>query len=126
MQCNARCWKRRLTVLAIATSLLSGCATDGSDGSGQGTCPPVVDYGRGFQARAAEELALLPEGSAVAEMLVHYAVMREQVSLCSGSGNGAPMTSSSFGEQMTALTNQPRLIVFNARQTEPKSKQSPL
>jgi hypothetical protein len=53
----------------IATSLLSGCATGGSDGGGVGACPPVVEYSREFQARAAEELALLPEGSAIAEML---------------------------------------------------------
>ena len=41
-------------------------------------CPPVVEYSREFQVRAAEELARLPEGSAVAEMLADYAVMREQ------------------------------------------------
>jgi hypothetical protein len=35
----------------------------------------VVEYGREFQARAAEELALLPQGSALAEM---------QPSLCDG------------------------------------------
>jgi hypothetical protein len=73
---NARCGKRRLAALAIATSLLSGCATVASDGSGPGACPPVVEYSSEFQARAAEELALLPWGSAVAEMLNDYAVMR--------------------------------------------------
>jgi len=48
----------------------------------QGTCPPVVEYSREFQARAAEELVLLPEDSAVAEMLADYAVMREQARAC--------------------------------------------
>jgi len=43
----------------------------------------VVEYGRKFQARAAEELALLPEGSIFAEMLSDYAVMREQARACS-------------------------------------------
>jgi len=62
--------------------LLSGCATVGSDGSGPGSSPPIFEYGREFQARAAEELALLPEGSAVAEMLADYAVMREQARVC--------------------------------------------
>jgi len=38
----------------------------------------VVEYSPEFRARAAEELALLPEGSAIAEMLADYAVMREQ------------------------------------------------
>ncbi|MGM0586764.1 MAG: hypothetical protein ACQEUZ_19155 [Pseudomonadota bacterium] len=45
-------------------------------------CPPVVEYSREFQARAAEEVALLPERSAVAEMLSDYAVMREQARAC--------------------------------------------
>jgi hypothetical protein len=44
----------------------------------------VVEYGREFQVRAAEELALLPHGSAVAEMLSDYAVMREQARVCVG------------------------------------------
>jgi len=79
MKSNARCWRLRLAVLAIGTSLLSGCAMGGSDSSGPGACPPVVEYSREFQVRAAEELALLPEGSAVVGMLADYAVMREQV-----------------------------------------------
>jgi hypothetical protein len=37
-----------------------------------------VEYSREFQMRAAEELAVLPNGSAVVEMLADYAVMREQ------------------------------------------------
>ncbi len=86
MMSNARCWKRRLAVLAIATSLLSGCATVGSDGSGPGACPPVVEYSSEFQARAAEELALLQESSAVAEMLADYAVMRDQARACFDDG----------------------------------------
>ncbi len=79
---NAGCWRRRLAVLAIATSLLSGCATVGSDRQRARACPPVVEYSREFQARAAEELTLLPEGSAIAEMLSDYAVMREQARAC--------------------------------------------
>ncbi len=43
--------------------------TGATDIRGSGACPTVVAYSREFQARAAEELALLPEGSAVAEML---------------------------------------------------------
>ena len=81
MMSNARCWRRRRVALAIATIWLSGCATVGSDGVATG-CPPVVEYSREFQARAAEELALLPEGSAIAEMLADYAVMREQARSC--------------------------------------------
>lgn len=82
MMSNARCWRLRLAVLAIATSLLSGCATVSSDELGSVSCPPVVEYSRKFQAQAVEELALLPEGSAVAEMLSDFAVMREQARVC--------------------------------------------
>lgn len=66
----------------IATSLLSGCATVGSNGGGLGACLPVVEYSSEFQARAAEELALLPEGSLIAEMLNDYTVMRDQARAC--------------------------------------------
>ena len=85
MMSNARCWRRRLAVLAIATSLLGGCATVGSETGGSGTCAPVVEYSREFQARAAEELGILPERSAVAEMLSDYAVMRDQAAVCARS-----------------------------------------
>ncbi len=62
--------------------MLSGCATVGSEPRIATVCPPVVEYTREFQARAAEELVLLPERSAIAEMLGDYAVMREQARAC--------------------------------------------
>ena len=76
------CWKRRLAVLVIATTLLTGCATAGFEAGGVAPCPPIVEYSREFQARAAEELALLPDGSAVVEILGDYAVMRDQARTC--------------------------------------------
>lgn len=82
MMSNARCWKRQVSALAIATSLLSGCGTVGFDAGEFGACPPVVEYSRKFQARSVEELALLPEGSAVAEMISDYAMMRDQAQSC--------------------------------------------
>lgn len=45
-------------------------------------CPPVVEYTRELQARVADELDLLPERSAIAEMLADYSVMRTQVRSC--------------------------------------------
>lgn len=74
--------QRRLVVLGLVTILLSGCATGSSSGGRLGPCPPVVEYSREFQARAAEELESLPERSAVAEMLSDYAVMRGQARAC--------------------------------------------
>ena len=76
---NDGCSRRLRAALVLATILLSGCAAVGSDGGGLGACPPVVEYSRQFQARAADELALLTEKSATAELLSDYAVMREQV-----------------------------------------------
>jgi len=66
----------------ITAISLTGCATVASDPRVATVCPPVVEYSRDFQARAADELDLLPEGSAIAEMLSDYAVMREQARLC--------------------------------------------
>ena len=82
MKFNAGCWRRRLAVLVIATNWLTGCATEGFEADGLAACPPVVEYSREFQARAAEELELLPDGSTVVEMMGDYAVMREQARVC--------------------------------------------
>ncbi len=84
MNFSAGCWRPRLAVLAIATTWLTGCATVGSEHSGTAVCPPVIECGREFQARAAEELARLPDGSAVVQMMGDYAVLRDQTKACSG------------------------------------------
>lgn len=82
MKPNVGCWRRPLAVLVIATSLLTGCAKAGFEPNGLAACPPVVDYSRELQGQAAEELALLPDGSAVVEMMADYFVMRDQVRSC--------------------------------------------
>jgi hypothetical protein len=61
---------------------LTGCVTAGFETGGVAACPPAVEYSREFQARAAEELALLPSGSAVVQMMSDYAVMRDQARAC--------------------------------------------
>ena len=76
------CLRRRRVALGFATIWLSGCATVSSDGGALRACPPVVEYSREVQTQAAEELALLPENSAIAEMMADYAVMREQARAC--------------------------------------------
>ena len=82
MMHNDGCSRRRRGALVLATISPSGCATVSSDVGGHGACPPVVEYSREFLAQAAAELALLPEESAIAEMLADYAVMREQARGC--------------------------------------------
>ena len=79
---NGRCWRRRAAVLAVAMILLTGCATESSDRRWAVVCPPVVDYGLEEQRRVAEEVEGLPEGSAIAEWLADYAVLRAQVREC--------------------------------------------
>ncbi|WEF23227.1 hypothetical protein PXD02_10335 [Paracoccus sp. S3-43] len=83
MMHNEGCSRRRRIALGLVTIWLSGCATGASDLGGVRACPPVPEYSSDFQARAAEELALLPHGSVIGEMLSDYAVMREQARLCS-------------------------------------------
>jgi hypothetical protein len=61
---------------------LTGCATADFETRSVAVCPPVVEYSGEFQVRAAEELAVLPEGSAVFEMIGDYAVMRQQALSC--------------------------------------------
>jgi hypothetical protein len=73
----------QLAALVMAATSLTGCATVASDPRVTTVCPPVVEYSRDFQARAADELNLLPEGSAIAEMLADYGVMRDQARACS-------------------------------------------
>ncbi|MET4808240.1 hypothetical protein [Limibacillus sp. MBR-115] len=71
-----------LAALGIATISLTGCATVASDPRVATVCPPVVEYSRDFQARATDEPDLLPEGSAITEMLADYSVMRDQARSC--------------------------------------------
>ena len=80
------CSRRRRVALVLATIWLSGCATGASDFGGAGACPPVVECSREFQVQAADELLMLPDGSAIALMLSDYAVMREQARICAGGG----------------------------------------
>ena len=63
-------------------SWLTGCATEGFEANSLAACPLVMEYSREFQVRAAEELAMLPDGSAVVEMMGDYSVLRKQVESC--------------------------------------------
>ena len=61
---------------------LNACAQVGSDGL-PSTCPPVVEYSRAEQAQVAEEIATLPEGARIVDWLTDYALLRDQVRVCS-------------------------------------------
>ncbi|MDO5704248.1 MAG: hypothetical protein Q4G49_04125 [Paracoccus sp. (in: a-proteobacteria)] len=77
----AGCWKPGLIALGIAMTFSSGCAKAVSD---HAACPPVVEYSREVQARAASEVEALPPGAVIEGMLADYHVMRRQARACQG------------------------------------------
>ena len=64
--------------------LVDRLATASFTADGLVACTPAMEYGSEFQARTAQDLATLPEGSALVEMMGDYAVLREQVRGCRG------------------------------------------
>ena len=75
----------RLIFLLTATVSLAACVTAPSEKRTGRTCPSVVEYSAEFQTQVADELARLPEDSAIVELLSDYASMREQVrGMCRG------------------------------------------
>ena len=80
MKSNARCWTPPAAVPLIAALWLSACAMAGSEVAA--LCPPVVDYTAADQARAADEVEVLPEGTVIVRMLSDYAVLRDQARSC--------------------------------------------
>ncbi len=65
-----------MIALAIALAALAACARTIS------SCPPIVEYDQATRDRAADELQLLPEDSAIERLLDDYAVLRAQVRAC--------------------------------------------
>jgi len=61
---------------------LTGCATAGFEANDLAACPPVVEYSRAEQQRAADEIDTLPEGAVIVGWLSDYAVLRDQVHAC--------------------------------------------
>jgi hypothetical protein len=69
--------KRALSALMLLLSLAS-CGTASSDD----TCPPVAQYDRATEVRAAQDMASLPADSPLIRMMEDYSVMRAQSRLC--------------------------------------------
>ena len=80
MKSTARCWTPPAAVPLVAMLWLSACAMGGSEA--RAPCPPVVDYTRADQTRAADEVKSLPEGAAIVRLLSDYAVLRDQARAC--------------------------------------------
>ncbi len=62
----------------VFSDLPSGCATLDSEQPIHTICPPVLDDSWEFQTRGAEEMDILPEQSAILEMLSDCGAMRNQ------------------------------------------------
>lgn len=63
--------------LAIAVSLLTGCATVNSDP--ENLCPPIRAYDKAFQRQLADEIEAAPADAAFVDALQDYAVLRAQI-----------------------------------------------
>ena len=75
-------WWRPWAALALLPILTTCSGVGGSDTT---VCPPIVIYSGEFQIRLADELAKLPDGSALSEAMRDYAVERAQLRACAGS-----------------------------------------
>jgi hypothetical protein len=65
------------TLGPIGLALLTGCETVVSD-----VCPTLYGYPQDLLDQAADELDNLPEGSALAVMIGHYGVVRNEIRAC--------------------------------------------
>lgn len=85
--------------LALASSLLAGCATTLSNPpvaqimkpvtggiTVKTPCPHPVKYTDNEQETAADELAALPPNSVVGQMIQDYGALRDQATACAGTG----------------------------------------
>lgn len=68
--------KQLSIALALALSLLIGCATRGS------SCPPVVEYDQAESVRLADEIDRLPADSIIPEIITEYWVLRRMAKAC--------------------------------------------
>lgn len=80
MPSTAKCSLLPPGALLIAMLWLTGCGMAGSERNAP--CPPAVDYTAADQARAADEVDVLPDGTVIIRMLSDYAVLRDQARVC--------------------------------------------
>lgn len=69
-------------LLLIATAFLTACAQ--GDFENSAGCPTLYPYSDEVQGRAAEELASLPAGSVLGDMISDYGVVRNEIRACRG------------------------------------------
>jgi len=78
--------RSRIGGAIILTLMLAACAMEKPSATAGNTtsaaCPPIRGYSEEFRKRAVAEMDLLPNHSAVEEMLGDYAVLRQQIRAC--------------------------------------------
>lgn len=67
-----------LPLTALATGLLTGCATAVSNP----VCPTHYPYTEAEQRQAATEIEALPPGGVIERMIADYAAVREEIRAC--------------------------------------------
>lgn len=82
MTCHDRCTRRQCVVLAPTPILLKGCGTCTFAPVHVRVCPRVVEYEPVSEARAAEKMGLLLEGSEIEESMSDFAILRKQARVC--------------------------------------------
>jgi hypothetical protein len=77
--------KLRATLLVIAMTFLSGCASTVYKTELEIYCPNIVDYNEEFNNRLADEIESLPDTNgnpAIVDALSDYASLRDKIRAC--------------------------------------------
>ena len=73
---------RKIALLALLLASVSGCAREPSKLVGP-ACPSLPEYSKDVQAKAADELDALPDGTVLKELFIpDYQRMRDGVRAC--------------------------------------------
>lgn len=71
----------RTAKLTLLAAVLAGCS-----GIPVAACPALTAYDGAFSARLADEVATLPEKSALLRVVRDYMSLRDQIRACHGAG----------------------------------------
>lgn len=80
MTSNAKCWTPPAAAPLIAMLWLTASAMAGFDA--RAPCPPVVEYSRSDQTRAAAEIEAMSASTVVVGMLGDNTMLRDQLRAC--------------------------------------------
>jgi len=74
---------KTLSILAVAVTLLTGCAGTVYRTDLEVYCPPIVSYDESFSSRLADEIEALPTDNYAIDMAItDYAKLRNRIRAC--------------------------------------------